>query len=100
MKSTSVEAIITNSITKLGLTGNTGYGDNIIVEEKSENTGYIMIPLPNCNLQWTFAAYDWAKKYCNSVGDGIRAYPCHYYGNDNANYLFIFVNTEYFNSTE
>jgi hypothetical protein len=34
---------------------------------------YILIPLPNANDEWTFEAFDYAKKFCSV----FEAYPVH-----------------------
>ena len=41
--------------------------DNTILRAKSpivdETNGYVYVPLPNANSQWTFESYEWTKKF-------------------------------------
>jgi hypothetical protein len=44
-------------------------GRDIEIEKR-----YIKIPLPNCNKEWTFEAFEWAKDFCR-IHEGC--YPEH-----------------------
>lgn len=49
------------------------YGYEVYGVERGIDDGYVFIPLPNANTEWTFAAFDYVKKFCTT----FNAYPYH-----------------------
>jgi hypothetical protein len=62
-----------------------GYADEgfeIELEDK-----YLKVPLPDCNTQWSLAAWRWTEDFCKHFRD--MPYPVHYDGLDHANFIYI-----------
>ena len=47
---------------------------------------YVKVPLPESNRDWTFAAWDYVRRFCERYKG---SYPTHYECNDNSNYQYI-----------
>lgn len=46
----------------------------------------ILVELPSANSQWSFAAFEWAMKFCKEYP---QCYPIHKNENNNTDYLYI-----------
>jgi len=48
--------------------------------ENINGVNYVVVRVPCCNNQWTFAVWDWAKKFCEHFDrGGNHCYPIHGY---------------------
>lgn len=47
---------------------------------------FVKVPLPYLNKEWTFAAFDYVKKFCDKFPE---SYPIHSAENDNNNWIYI-----------
>lgn len=61
--------------------GDKVYGYKVSIEDE-----HILVPLPNANTSWTFAAFEWVMKFCKAYPD---CYPVHRDSHNNADYLYI-----------
>lgn len=59
---------------------------------KVRSGNYVKVPLPNANDHWTFAAFDWVKKFCEHFKGIHYSYPEHRNSLDCATFLWIRVN--------
>ncbi len=57
--------------------------------------GHLLLPLPNCNTDWSFFVFDLAKKLYKEFGNdsGTNVYPVHGGGSDHndGDYLYIYI---------
>lgn len=58
-----------------------------------DERGVIMVPLPNCNTEWSFQVFKWAMEFCRK---NPNFYPTHY-DNQSPRYMYIKLdNIRYF----
>jgi hypothetical protein len=61
-------------------------GDKVHGFKVSIEDEHILVPLPNANTEWTFAAFEWVMKFCKAHP---TSYPVHRNHNNNSEYLYI-----------
>ena len=61
-------------------------GDKVHGYEVSIEDEHILVPLPNSNKEWSFAAFEWVMKFCKAYP---KSYPVHRDNHNNADYLYI-----------
>jgi hypothetical protein len=61
-------------------------GDKVHGYKVSIEDEHILVPLPNANKEWSFAAFEWVMKFCKAYP---KSYPVHRDNHNNADYLYI-----------
>lgn len=77
MKTEFPDAFRKNILNRIKAVGSQCYGYPI-----EHNESYVFVMLPNTNSDWTLAAYDWVKRFCDSklsidIQDFNYPYPIH-----------------------
>ena len=66
-------------------TNNEGMHQSATIEDDK-----VLVSLPTCNEDWTYATWDWVKAFCKKFEN---AFPIHRVGNQNHEYQYIDISS-------
>jgi hypothetical protein len=73
----SFEGKVEKLILQCGLQ-NEVMGRDITTNKFSDNIGHVIVPLPNCNMEWTIEAYEWVISFTRQArSKGYHVYVDH-----------------------